>query len=85
MSQPKHTITDLPHLLSQLAHEDNQIAKDAGDVILALGVSATPSLLEATPTAPTHAKRRLVFLLGEIARREDADTRKIEPVSKTLS
>ncbi|NJL55583.1 methyltransferase [bacterium] len=80
MSRRKHTISDLPSLISQLAQEDNEIAKDAGDAILSVGVLATTSLLEATPIAPTHAKRRLVFLLGEIARREDADPRKIGQV-----
>ena len=61
-------LTPWPQLLAGLSSDDNAEAERAGEALLANGNRALPLILEVLSRAPVAARRRLVFLAGEIGR-----------------
>jgi hypothetical protein len=78
-------VIDWPQLLSELASDDNEAAKRAGSALLAEGSGALPYLMKASNVSPVAAMRRLVFLLGEIGRKEVNQARVQTVLRKALN
>ncbi|NJP06481.1 MAG: methyltransferase [Chloroflexaceae bacterium] len=70
----------LAQLIAQLADANNDVARKAGDALVAARSSVVPGLLAAVAPAAIPVRRRLMFLLGEIGRREAATAHDMLPI-----
>lgn len=57
----------IPDLIAELGNSDPKLVDNAGNAILSRGVVALPALLNALRNSTVAARRRLIFLLGELA------------------
>jgi 23S rRNA G2445 N2-methylase RlmL len=77
MQEPAMATSDLSQLIAQLDTDDLQQRKQVGAMILAVGHSAIPTLIEALQAVSPRVRQSAAFLLGRL-RATDASTLALE-------